>query len=110
MNIAYRAYNSSELSGIVPFSDVIPTLRDLKKRGFKLFLLTVGVHERQENKVKILGLKSCFSEIIINDQEIGMLMEDCILDCLKRHNLNPNEAVMVGDRTRNELRAAKSSD
>ena len=108
INIAYRAYNSSELSGIVPFSDVIPTLRDLKKREFKLFLLTVGVHERQENKVKILGLKSYFSEIIINDQEIGMLMEDCILDCLKRHNLNPNEAVMVGDRTRNELRAAKS--
>ncbi len=108
INIAYRAYNSSELSGIIPFSDVIPTLRDLKKRGFKLFLLTVGVHERQENKVKILGLKSYFSEIIINDQEIGMLMEDCILDCLKRHNLNPNEAVMVGDRTRNELRAAKS--
>ncbi|MCF6149978.1 MAG: uridine diphosphate-N-acetylglucosamine-binding protein YvcK [Candidatus Kuenenia sp.] len=108
INIAYRAYNSSELSGIVPFPDVIPTLKDLKKRDFKLFLLTVGVHERQENKIKILGLKSCFNEIIINDQEIGMLMEDCILDCLKRHKLNPNEAVMVGDRARNELRAAKS--
>jgi len=108
VTIAYRAYNSSKVSEIVPFPDVIPTLQGLKERGYQLFLFTTGVHERQEKKIEFLGIESYFDEIVINDQEIGLLTEDCVLDCLNRHKLNPNEAMMVGDRTRNELRAAKS--
>jgi uncharacterized cofD-like protein len=104
----YKAYNSSEVIGIKPFSDVIPTLKELREMDYKLFLLTVGVHERQEKKINILGLKSYFDEIIINDQEIGLLMEDCIRDLMGRHNINFREAVMVGDRVRDELRIAKS--
>jgi uncharacterized cofD-like protein len=108
VSIAYKAYNSSEVIGIKPFSDVIPTLKELREMDYKLFLLTVGVHERQEKKINILGLKSYFDEIIINDQEIGLLMEDCIRDLMGRHNINFREAVMVGDRVRDELRIAKS--
>src|SRR3990167_8899173 len=108
VSTAYKAYNSSEVVGIKPFSDVIPTLKELRERGYRLFLLTVGVHERQENKINILGLKAYFDEIIVNDQEIGLLMEDCIRDLLGRHNVNFKEAVMVGDRARDELRIAKS--
>ncbi|HHT9105102.1 MAG TPA: uridine diphosphate-N-acetylglucosamine-binding protein YvcK [Candidatus Wujingus californicus] len=108
VSTAYKAYNSSEVVGIKPFSDVIPTLKELRERGYKLFLLTVGVHERQEKKINILGLKSYFDEIVVNDQEIGLLMEDCIRDLLGRHNINFKEAVMVGDRARDELRIAKS--
>ena len=108
VSTAYKAYNSSEVVGIKPFSDVIPTLKELRERDYKLFLLTVGVHERQEKKINILGLKAYFDEIIVNDQEIGLLTEDCIRDLLGRHNINFKEAVMVGDRARDELRIAKS--
>ncbi len=108
VNIAYKAYNSSEVSEIKLFPDVIPTLIELKDKGYKLFLLTVGIHERQEKKIQILKLKPYFDEIVINDQEVGPLMEDCIRDLLERHAVSFREAVMVGDKVRDELRIAKS--
>ena len=108
VTIAYKAYNSSEVSEIKPFPYVIPTLKELKEKGHKLFLLTVGVHERQEKKINILGLKPYFDEIVISDQEIGLPLEDCMRDLVGRHDINFGEAVMVGDRVREELRIAKS--
>ncbi|MGQ3683614.1 MAG: uridine diphosphate-N-acetylglucosamine-binding protein YvcK [Candidatus Loosdrechtia sp.] len=108
VTLAYKAYNSSEVSEIKLFPDVIPTLTELKEKYYKLFLITVGVHERQERKIQILGLKPYFDEIIIADQEIGPLVEDCIQDLIKRHNLNPKEVIVVGDKPREELRIAKS--
>jgi len=108
VNIAYKAYNSSEVSEIKPFPYVISTLKELKEKGYKLFLLTVGVHERQEKKINILGLKPHFDEIVVSDQEIGLPMEDCMRDLIERHTINFREAVMVGDRVREELRIAKS--
>ncbi|MCF6158902.1 MAG: uridine diphosphate-N-acetylglucosamine-binding protein YvcK [wastewater metagenome] len=108
VNIAYKAYNSSEVSEIKLFPDVIPTLTELKDKNYKLFLLTVGVHERQEKKIQILGLRQYFDEIIISDQEIGLLMEDCIHNLIKRHNLDPKEVAVVGDKAREELLVAKS--
>ena len=108
VTIAYKAYNSSEVSEIKPFPYVISTLKELKEKGCKLFLLTVGVHERQEKKINILGLKPYFDEIIISDQEIGLPLENCMRDLIGRHTINFGEAVMVGDRVREELRIAKS--
>src|SRR3989338_9441638 len=108
VTISYKAYNSSEVSEIKPFPYVIPTLKELKAKGCKLFLLTVGVHERQEKKINILGLKPYFDEIVISDQEIGLPLEDCMRDLVGRHDINFGEAVMVGDRVREELRIAKS--
>lgn len=108
INIAYKAYNSSEVSEIKPFPYVISTFKELKEKGYNLFLLTVGVHERQEKKINILGLKPYFDEIVISDQEIGLPLEDCMRDLIERHTINFREAVMVGDRVREELRIAKS--
>src|SRR5574337_263192 len=108
VTIAYKAYNSSEVSEIKLFPYVVSTLKELKEKGYKLFLLTIGVHERQEKKINILGLKPYFDEMVISDQEIGLPMEDCIRDLIKRHDINAGEVAMVGDRIREELRVAKS--
>lgn len=108
VNVAYKAYNSSEVSEIKLFPYVIPTLKELKEKGYKLFMITVGVHERQERKINILGLKPYFDEIVINDQEIGLPMEECMRTLIERHTINYGEAVMVGDRVREELRIAKT--
>ncbi|MGR3178988.1 MAG: uridine diphosphate-N-acetylglucosamine-binding protein YvcK, partial [Candidatus Anammoxibacter sp.] len=105
---ALQAYNSSEVSNIKPFSDVIPTLKQLKKAGFKLFLVTVGVHQRQEKKIELLGINDQFDEIIVSDQEVGLLLEECYEMLLKRYNLNACEVAVVGDRVREELRIGKA--
>lgn len=105
---ALRAYNSNEVSNIQPFPDVIPTLKQLKVNGFKLFLITVGVHERQENKIKLLGLSSLFDEVIVSDQEVGLLLEECYQMLLKRYSLSAEDVAVVGDRVREELRIGKT--
>ena len=105
---ALKAYNSNEVSDIKLFPDVIPTLKKLALEKYKLFLLTTGIHERQQKKIKLLKLKPYFDEIIINDQEVGLLMEDCFEEIVKKYALNSGNVVVVGDRVRAELRIAKS--
>lgn len=105
---ALKAYNSSTVANIEPFSDVKPTLTQLRRDGLKLFLVTVGVHQRQERKIQLLGINDLFDEIIISDQEVGLLLEECYEMLLKRHDLNAEEVAVVGDRVREELRIGSS--
>lgn len=108
VNTVLKAYNSNEVTGIKLFPDVLPTLKNLAQDQYKLFLLTTGIHERQHKKIELLNLKHCFDEIIINDQEVGLLMEDCFEAIVKKYSLNPQNVTVVGDRLREELRIAKS--
>ena len=105
---ALKAYNSDEVSDIQLFPDVVPTLEKLAQEKYKLFLLTTGIHRRQRKKIERLKLDPYFDEIIVNDQEVGLLMNDCFEAILKKYSLNPRNVVVVGDRVREELRIAKS--
>ena len=66
-----RAYNQSEVEDIHPFPDVVSVLRNLRAQGYMLFLVTTGVHRRQEQKIRLLGIGPLFDEVDINDTEIG---------------------------------------
>ncbi|MFQ5685891.1 MAG: uridine diphosphate-N-acetylglucosamine-binding protein YvcK [Candidatus Scalindua sp.] len=105
---ALKAYNSNEVTDIQLFPDVVPTLKKLAQEKYKLFLLTIGIYERQYKKIELLNLKPYFDEIIINDQEVGLLMEDCFEAVVRKYSLSPQNVVVVGDRVRGELRIAKS--
>ncbi len=105
---ALKAYNSDEVSDIEPFPDVVPILRQLRQEKYKLFLVTMGVHRRQEKKLEQLGISPYFDEIVINDQEVGLLLEDCFSGLIRKHNLLPDEVAVVGDRVGVELRTAKT--
>lgn len=104
---ALKAYNSDEVADIEPFPDVIPTLRQLRLEKYRLFLVTMGVHRRQEKKIELLGIAPYFDEIVISDQEVGMLLEDCFRGLLQKHRLLPEEVAVVGDRVGIELRVAR---
>ncbi|HHT9117145.1 MAG TPA: uridine diphosphate-N-acetylglucosamine-binding protein YvcK, partial [Candidatus Hypogeohydataceae bacterium YC38] len=105
---ALRAYNSGEVFNVQPFPDVIPTLKQLRLEKYKLFLVTTGVHRRQERKLELLGLAHYFDEVVINDQEVGLLLEDCFRALLEKYDLLPQEVAVVGDRIGVELRVAKT--
>jgi len=107
-SVALQAYNSDEVGEIYPFPDVIHTLKELRLRGYKLFLVTAGVYARQEKKIEILGLRDLFDDIVINDSERGVPPEECFLELLHRHSLRPRDVISVGDRIRNELKISKS--
>ena len=103
---ALRAYNRDKVNDIQLFEDVAPTLRNLRTQGYRLFLVSSGVHARQERKIYMLGLKPYFDEIVINDSEIGAKLEECYIDLMTRHGLTPQECVAVGDRIHSEIHVA----
>ncbi|MCP5005544.1 MAG: uridine diphosphate-N-acetylglucosamine-binding protein YvcK [Planctomycetes bacterium] len=105
---AVNAYNSNEVSDIKLFPDVIPTLKQLAQQNYMLFLLSTGIHERQQKKIETLKLEPFFDEIVINDQEVGLLLKDCFEMILEKHQLKPRNVVVVGDRVKVELKVAKS--
>jgi len=105
---ALRAYNRDRVSDIKPFPDAIPTLRQLRAQGYSLFLVTSGVHARQERKIYLLGVRPYFDEIVINDTDIGAELGECYLDILARHGLAPQECLVVGDRIDAEIRTANA--
>jgi uncharacterized cofD-like protein len=103
---ALEAYNSDEVGDIRPFPDVVPTLEALRQQGYALFLVTSGIHRRQERKVERLGIGPYFDEIIIQDKERGLAKEECLLDLMSRHGLTPQEVLSVGDRIHSEIRVS----
>jgi len=105
---ALEAYNSDQVDEIEPFPETIPTLEALRARSIRLFLVTDGVHSRQQAKIRILGLQPYFDEIIINDSERGSLLEECYEHLLRKHTLQPDEVLLVGDRIHVEIKAANT--
>ncbi|HRU04732.1 MAG TPA: 2-phospho-L-lactate transferase CofD family protein, partial [Candidatus Brocadiia bacterium] len=103
---ALEAYNSGVVEDIKPFPDVIPTLTALRGQGYLLFLVTMGVHKRQEKKIDLLGIRGLFDEIIILDRELGAAREECYMEIITRHGLEPQECAAVGDRVFSEIRVA----
>jgi uncharacterized cofD-like protein len=102
----FHAYNRSEVEDIRPFPDVISVLRNLRAQGYLLFLVTSGVHRRQEQKIKLLGIAPLFDEVVINDSEIGTGLEENYIALMTRHGLTPQECMVVGDRVDAEIRVA----
>jgi uncharacterized cofD-like protein len=105
---ALEAYNSDEVEGIEPFDDVIPTLVHLRKEGYKLALVTTGVHRRQERKIDLLRLRPYFDQIEINDSERGLITHLCFQHVIEELGIRGDQAVIVGDRIYSELRIGKS--
>lgn len=103
---ALEAYNSDEVGHIQPFPDVIPTLEKLRKQDYRLFLVTSGIHRRQERKIEQLGIAGLFDEIIIDDKERGIAKEECLVDLMTRHSFTPQEIISVGDRIHSEIRVS----
>lgn len=103
---ALAAYNRDAVEDIRPFPDVLPTLRALRLQGYRLFLVTSGVHRRQDRKIDLLGIRPLFDEVLVSDTDIGIQIDDCFQDLMTRHNLTPQECVVVGDRIDAEIRSA----
>jgi uncharacterized cofD-like protein len=103
---AMEAYNSDEVGDIKLFPDVASTLTELRRLGYGLFLVTSGIHRRQQKKIDLLGVGSFFDEIIVLDKERGMSREECFTDLMARHGLDAREILAVGDRIHSEIRIA----
>lgn len=94
----------------VAFEFTIPTLNSLRKKGYKLGLITNGSHILQMRKLEMLNLDTAFDEIIIShdyntDKPDRFLFDKMaeLLDC------RPEQMLYVGDNPLNDIDASRKA-
>lgn len=97
--------NTLEVEDAILFPDAIDAINELKRTGYKLFLVTLGKKEWQERKIKVLGLENVFDEIIITDNPLGK--EKCFREILTKYDLKPEQVLCVGDKIKDEIEVGK---
>ena len=97
--------NTLEVEGAILFPGTMASIDELKRTGYKLFLVTFGNREIQEKKIKVLDLESAFDEIIITENPLGK--EKCFKEILAKYGLEPEQILCVGDKIKDEIEVGK---
>jgi len=97
--------NTLEVEGAILFPGTMASIDELKRTGYKLFLVTLGNREIQEKKIKVLDLESVFDEIIITENPLGK--EKCFKEILAKYGLEPEQVLCVGDKIKDEIEVGK---
>jgi putative hydrolase of the HAD superfamily len=94
----------------VPYYFTIPTLAELKNRGYKLGLITNGPSDLQRAKLKMLDLEDKFDEIIISG-ELGVEKPDLepFFEMSRRLDIPCNEMYYVGDNPENDIEPSRQA-
>ncbi len=100
-----RTINTLDVESAILFPDTMGSIKELKRMGYKLFLVTVGNKKVQKMKIKVLGLEKAFNEIIIIDNPVGK--KQCFEDILTKYRLEPEHVLCVGDKIKDEIDAGK---
>ena len=90
----------------VPYPDAVPTLTELKRRGYKLGVIA-NQNYGTEQRLKNWSLLPFF-DIIASSAELGMAKPDpSIFEwALKQAKCSPQDAIMIGDRMDNDIAPA----
>ncbi len=97
--------NTLEVEGAILFPDTMDSINELKRIGYKLFLVTFGNREMQEKKINFLGLERAYDEIIITESPQGQ--EKCFKEILTKYDLEPEQVLCVGDKFKDEIEVGK---
>ncbi len=91
----------------VPYSFAIPTVEALKKRGFKVGLITNGRSYVQRKKIEMLGMEGLFDEIIVGG-EFGLQKPhaEIFYEMARRFGVESCEMMYVGDNPVNDVKGS----
>lgn len=103
------AYERTKFGYLRPYPEVVPTLLELREK-YKLGIISNGLALKQWEKLIGLGLHHFFSAVITS-QECGAEKpaKKIFEIALKNIKAKPREAVMVGDKDKKDLEAARSA-
>ena len=82
------------------YEDVIPTITELRNKGFKLGIITDGYKETQIRKIEVLNCNRLFDEIIITDElgrEFWKPHEKSYRLMAERLSIYLEEMIYIGD-------------
>lgn len=94
-------------SNIKPYPDVIPTLSSLQNLGIRLGIISDGLIEIQEKRLRALGI-SQFFDILVFSEEVGCNKPSpkVFKYALKIARAKPNRCVMIGDNVKTDILGA----
>lgn len=90
-----------------PYPDTTPILKELKKKNYKLGIITDGDIERQKRKIKLLGIKFFFDVIIYAKAIEPKPSEKPFLAAAGQLNMNPKNVFYVADNPLIDFEGAK---
>lgn len=91
---------------LMPYPDVISSLRVFRKQGHYLCLLTSGYRRFQQAKIEALGITQLFDEIHIDAVDESRVGKAAIIsDLVHSRKWNPRDLLIVGDSATNEIDA-----
>ena len=103
--IAYRKMRESYL---VPYNNVIPTLLELKKNGYRLAIVSDAPIMEAWMRLASLKLDDFFDVIITRADARKQKTSTAPFNiALKRLGIKPSEAIMIGDRISRDVNTAK---
>ena len=90
--------------------DASAALRALRDAGWRTALLTNGDPAVQSAKVRVLGLESLVDHVVYADDYApgGKPLPEPFIEALRRLQVGPDEAVMVGDDPVNDIEGARA--
>ena len=110
LNLAQSIWQMTTLvpKSFVPFDDVIPALRHLKKEGFTLGVLS-NLDRDMDSLAQELGLAS-YMDLYITSKDVGAEKPHppIFLAALERAGVSPGQAVHVGDQYHSDVQGARS--
>ena len=97
----YGAIYQAEAEQLIElFDGVADTLDKLKKAGVKIVIASNNVHPVLERQLSNLGIRHYIDDIVaVEDVENVKPAPDIALEVLRRCNIKPEEAIVVGDST-----------
>jgi putative hydrolase of the HAD superfamily len=109
MQTVLERYNWGPFPGVVLFEDAIPVLEELRRRGYKIGLVTNSIFPMWMRDVELVeyGLMP-FLDARITSGDVGYLKPhpEIYEHILKMLELRPEQAVFVGDRPQNDIAGA----
>ena len=91
-------YSQCKSDAIYMFEDVSYTLKELKKRGYFITLLTNGDSKMQREKLNRFQMETLFDGIFIDgEQGVGKPEKQAYDNVLSMFQAKPYEACMIGD-------------
>lgn len=98
----------NEYTGVMEsYPDAVPTLHTLKKRGFKLGIITDGDVERQRRKIEQLQLVPLFDVIIYTKELESKPSQAPFLAVLAELSVEGKESFYIGDNPLVDFQGAK---
>lgn len=80
-----------------PYPGVISVLKELKKRNYKLGIITDGNVKRQKRKIKALGFGNFFQVIIYTKKSKPKPSKTSFLTAFKKMNIKPKNTYYIAD-------------